>query len=313
MIISQYIETYRSNLNNITVTPNQLIYCKDSLETYYDTDEYIRTKLGDIIYVNTERDKRAIKSPIPNKIYLVTESYRMYVYANDRWNQIAGGSGSGGGTIDMDFIKDELDYDTLEARVEALEYKNLVISSFKADVMQAEIGRVLSTIKFTWNLNKDPSEYLKFNDTTISTSARSHTLTGQNVTSNKTYTLKAKDRFHNEVKQTATIQFYKPTFYGAASYSGTVTNAFILSLTKSLTTIKTFAKTAGANQYFWYAIPSSMGTCEFKIGGFSGGFILESAMQFTNSYGHTEEYLVYRSDNSNIGYNTIDITIIPKT
>lgn len=65
---------------------------------------------------------------------------------------------------------------------------------------------------------------------------------------------------------------------------------------------------SGADQYVWYALPSRYGTPVFNVGGFDGGFAKVSTLDFMNLSGYTEEYTVYRSDNSNIGKKTVKVT-----
>ena len=50
------------------------------------------------------------------------------------------------------------------------------------------------------------------------------------------------------------------------------------------------------------------GTPVFNVGGFDGGFTKAASISFTNASGYTEEYAVYRSDNSNLGTKTIKVT-----
>ena len=81
-------------------------------------------------------------------------------------------------------------------------------------------------------------------------------------------------------------------------------------MTKSLqnSISKTFTVTAGDGQYVWFAYPKRYGTPKFNVGGFDGGFSKITDMEFTNASGYTETYTIYRSDNSNLGTQTIKVS-----
>ena len=54
--------------------------------------------------------------------------------------------------------------------------------------------------------------------------------------------------------------------------------------------------------------PTRYGAPVFNVGGFDGGFAKVSTLSFMNLSGYTEEYIVYRSDNSSIGKKTVKVT-----
>ena len=72
--------------------------------------------------------------------------------------------------------------------------------------------------------------------------------------------------------------------------------------------VKTFTVNSGVNQYVWYALPTRYGDPVFNVGGFDGGFTKVSTLNFINLSGYAEEYIVYRSDNSNLGKKIIKVT-----
>ena len=65
---------------------------------------------------------------------------------------------------------------------------------------------------------------------------------------------------------------------------------------------------SGQSQYLYYIIPANLGDCTFSFGGFTGGFAMLGTVSHTNSYGYTESYKVYRSDNPNLGNIKVVIT-----
>ena len=70
----------------------------------------------------------------------------------------------------------------------------------------------------------------------------------------------------------------------------------------------TFTATAGENEYIWYACPKSYGTPKFSVGGFEGGFSLLAEKEFTNPSGYSEVYQYWRSDNDNLGKQTVAVS-----
>lgn len=93
-------------------------------------------------------------------------------------------------------------------------------------------------------------------------------------------------------------------YYGAAPDLSDVTS---LTSIKSSNKTRTITVDAGAGEYIIYAYPKRLGTVEFWVGQFEGGFDAPVEQQLTNSYGLTEAYYVYKSENANLGETTIEI------
>jgi len=93
-------------------------------------------------------------------------------------------------------------------------------------------------------------------------------------------------------------------YYGVAAELSNVT-----SLSKILSNKKTRTITvdAGEGEYIIYAYPKKLGTVEFWVGQFEGGFDSPVEMDLENSYGLTETYYVYKSENADLGETTIEI------
>ena len=112
-----------------------------------------------------------------------------------------------------------------------------------------------------------------------------------------------------ENKQDA-IDYLNSQFESVEIYYGAAPN---LSNVTSLTSIKSSNKTrtitvdAGEGEYIIYAYPKRLGTVEFWVGQFEGGFDAPVEQQLTNSYGLTETYYVYKSENADLGETTIEI------
>lgn len=130
-----------------------------------------------------------------------------------------------------------------------------------------------------------------------------------NISTKTDFTLVADDG-KNKASKSATVNFCMAVYYGVKTPGASIDNALVKSLTKTLQSSrgKTFTVTAGAGQYIWYALPVTYGACKFNVGGFDGGFSLAETISFTNDAGHTENYYVYKSDNANLGTQTVKVS-----
>lgn len=225
-------------------------------------------------------------------------------------------SGSSTNAVQNMAVKSAIDQleESIEDIISDIHYEPITITSFTASQTSAEIGSTVSSMTLTWALSKTP-ETLTI-DNVAYTLAKNGTasLTGLNITSNKTWTLAVTDAGSSgnppaSASKTATLRFYNRVYYGAAA-QGTINNAFLTSLNSTLSSSKArnISVNAGSGQYIWYAVPTAFGTCTFTVGGFSGGFSLVSTFNHTNASGHTESYDVYRSDNANLGSTTVTVS-----
>lgn len=204
----------------------------------------------------------------------------------------------------------QTDIATMKAQIADLMYSEIVITEFKNNVNTAEKGSTVSSITFNWTLSRDAKSVTLDNAAQATTATGSKTLSSQNVTTDKTYTLKVTDDRDYSTTKTTSIKFYNGVYYGAKA-EGTIDAAFIKSLTKTLQAnkTKTFSATAGAGQYIWFCLPTSYGTPTFNVGGFDGGFSkVKSGFSFTNASGYTENYDVWRSDNANLGSQSVKVS-----
>lgn len=193
-----------------------------------------------------------------------------------------------------------------------LQYIPIEILAFSNNIGIAELGSVINEIALNWELNKTP-ETVILNEQTMSSSLNSvQTVVLKDIAlkENKTFTLLVVDDRNNSAQKSTGIIFYNGIYYGVSNIPEEMDSAFIRSLTRSLQAnrTKTFTIDSGADQYVWYALPTRYGVPVFNVGGFDGGFAKVSALSFMNLSGYTEEYTVYRSDNSNIGKKTVKVT-----
>lgn len=210
--------------------------------------------------------------------------------------------------------------DRLEALAAAFNYAEIVVNSLALTPNRVEIGSTVTSVQCAYALNKVPNGLsLKIgaaSDINIlpdpAVANGSFTADNLSLTENTTFLITANDigsAVHNahSSNKAATLSFLPKIYYGAAAVPNSVDSAFLLSLTGELAAskAKTFSVTANAGQYIWYAIPTRYGQCSFKVGGFDGGFELESTITHENASGHSETYYVYKSTNHSLGETTV--------
>lgn len=197
--------------------------------------------------------------------------------------------------------------DTINARLNDLAYVPLEIKSFGLDTANTfEKGQTIGALSFNWTYNKDVVSQ-SVNEVPVTKSARKYYLE-QEFTENATFTLKARDEKQVEVSKAIDIKFYNGIYYGVSS-GETISGDLILGLTRRLTENKatTFTIDCGATQNIFFAFPTRLGTAEFTVNGFTGGFDKLEPVLFTNLSGYSEQYTIYRSSNKNLGKTTVTV------
>lgn len=199
----------------------------------------------------------------------------------------------------------------IKNRLAELEYVPISITEFSLDKRTNEFGSIVTEIKFAWKTNKVPKTLkIGSNDIPIGDKTEgTYTLSGQKINTKTDFTLVADDG-KNKTSKSAAVNFCKAVYYGVKTPGASIDNVLVKSLTKTLQSArrKTFTVTAGVGQYIWYALPVSYGACKFNVGGFDGGFSLAETISFTNDAGYTENYYIYKSDNANLGTQTVEVS-----
>lgn len=151
--------------------------------------------------------------------------------------------------------------DEWKKKIEDLAYVPMAIASFTNNVNVAEMGSTVERVTFNWSLNKSPKSQ-KVDSQVVEASLRTLVLTGQQIKTDKTFTLSATDERDKTVTKTTTIRFYNGVYWGIGNAGQEVDSAFILSLSKGLQASKgkTFTVNAGENEHIFYAVPSRYGT-----------------------------------------------------
>ncbi len=189
---------------------------------------------------------------------------------------------------------------------EEFNYKPITINSFSNNKNTQEMGATITDILLSWALSKKPKT-LTLDEQPLTVTDTSKSLSGQAIKSNKTWTLKAVDEKGATATKTTSIAFLNGVYWGAKTAPDNYDSAFILGLSKALQAnkTKTFTATAGSGEYLYYCIPSRYGEVLFNVGGFDGGFTKVSTIEFTNASGYKENYDIYKSDNENLGKQTV--------
>lgn len=188
-------------------------------------------------------------------------------------------------------------FESLSARLAALEYEDIAIASFTASPSVCELGSS-NTINLAWSLNKAATQQT-INGMSVTGNSKAFT----SVTTNMTYQLSVADGQTSAIKSVS-VNFANQIYFGAASDLTTVTQ-----LDKVLSNAKTRTITvdAGTAEYIVYAIPSRLGNVTFYVSGFEGGFESPVEQILTNTSGYQETYKIYRSTNSGLGLTTVEI------
>ena len=167
--------------------------------------------------------------------------------------------------------------------------------------------------QLTWiyNQDKNPATLL-LNDTPLPLTAKEHTINTP-ITETTTFTLKAVDTFGNSATKDTTLHFVDAIYYNSAPIPVEYNSDFIKSLsTRALSTEKAISLEfeVADGSYMYICTPESNGDYTFKTGGFDGGFGGKpvATVEFTNEFGHTETYRIYKSDNTNLGKTKVELS-----
>lgn len=204
------------------------------------------------------------------------------------------------------------EYENIHSLKDALDTilnKELVIS-LSCTPSVKEQGDTVQSITYTWSFNKKTIETQKFNNQILDNSLRQISIEGP-FTTNTTGTLQVDDGFGTYSKSVQ-LKFYPGIYYGILSTDNIDTNSF-LSLSSILQDSRKYTITVDASQindYIYICIPYTYGTPEFSVNGFSGGFTLLNDNYLVDKYntGSSIRYMVYRSDNKNLGKTTVIIS-----
>ena len=130
-----------------------------------------------------------------------------------------------------------------------------------------------------------------------------------NVRDDTTYNLSVTDTKGNTLNSSVSVDFVNHLFWGVSdSPNQTEGTVKALDYTEMSDTRTRTIHVSPSNEYIYYAYPKRLGTSEFRVNGFTGGFENPVTVAIDNHSGYTEDYYVYRSVNKISG--TIDVEII---
>lgn len=186
------------------------------------------------------------------------------------------------------------------------EISNPFTINMNSNVKIAELGSVIENLVLTWDYNREiVSQFL--DEVSLGLSVREQSF--ENITSNRTFTMVSKSKMGVEKTINYTVSFANGIYYGKSSEE-TINADFFNTLTKTLSNSKSrsIIVNAGKGEYIYYCYPVRLGEdAIFTVNGFDGGFNKVAIYALINANGYTEDYVVYKSTNANLGNTSITI------
>ena len=175
-----------------------------------------------------------------------------------------------------------------------------------------EIGSV-QAVTVTWKTDKKPKA-LTLDGVAMTPNAASGSQVFTNIRVDRTFTLSATDEGSpNNVPFTDTKTVLPPVYYGVASVPTQYNSQFVLSLAgKGVQPVPDcrFAAKTDTGSYVFFACPASYKPI-FCVNGIFGGFEVVATINFTNAYGYTSSYNIYKTIEDNL--NIIDVWVLSES
>ena len=178
------------------------------------------------------------------------------------------------------------------------------ITAFSSVTATLEVGQTTTTPAFTATYNQTPPSvtlYDSINTTpvTISTITSFYSTHGFTRTTLGSVTFTLTAAYPTPSIAHTNISWLDRTYYGHLTTFSTVSALQFSLLTSGYT--GSYTITAATGEYLYFAIPTALGTPNFYVGGVEGGIALVSTTTYTNTYGVTVAYSIYKSDNPSLG------------
>ena len=198
--------------------------------------------------------------------------------------------------------------EALDTLRDEITYKAITITSFTVvGTKTFEKGQSVNSVSLTWTTNTTPSTQ-KLDGSDVS--GNSVSVNGP-WSSYKSWTLSVTDKKGASSSSVTSISFCNRVYFGVSSVTS-ITNDIIKSFNNELRNNKavSFSVEAKEGEYVYYCQPTSYGKCSFTDTDtqFPYGFEDPETISFTNAYGYTEDYYVYRSSFAIQGLANIKIT-----
>lgn len=193
------------------------------------------------------------------------------------------------------------------------------VNSVSKNVRLASSGAKVPNIEVEWNIEGTPLK-ITLADTEINKEATSAVLAPNMAQSNiglKTFNITFTGSI-GKIEKTIYVYVVNDFYYGVAPAQSTYDATFLSKLSKKLhgtfyrktwTTYTLPTVDAGVGEYIFIALPKSVisGDLVFVIGGFDYKWTEQYTFHVTNSSGATEEYVLFKSDNPNLGKTAITL------
>lgn len=182
------------------------------------------------------------------------------------------------------------EYNTRIARLE--DSTPLEIISFTASPDVCELGGSENVV-LSWNV-QGSIESITINGDPVSGTSK----TIPNVRENTSFTLNAVDTRGNVARKTISVNFVNHIFWGtSANAEATEGTLKALDFTELSDVRARDIHVSPDHEYIYYGYPKRLGTSEFRVNGFTGGFENPAIVSVDNHAGYDEDYYIYRSAN----------------
>lgn len=271
----------------------------NKMETGIASSSSVSHNLASTQYFNTLAEMKAYPTEklVNGVITYVVETNKRYEYFL-------------GNTIDATTGKWREYLKGIQEIIDDYSYIEPVISSFYSTPTATtyEIGTVIqSPITFNWGVNKTVNTQT-LTDCTIANNIIRTANYNNFILSDKTFTLSINDG-KKTITKSISFNFRHYRYWGVATEPTVYNGAFIKSLSlKEFATNRlksSFSVTADEDEYIYYCYPTSWGEAIFNVGGFDGGFTLVDTIEFLNDSGEATQFNIYKSENINLGTQTI--------
>ena len=193
------------------------------------------------------------------------------------------------------------EYNTRIARLE--DSTPLEIISFTASPDVCELGGSENVV-LSWNV-QGSVESITINGDPVSGTSK----TIPNVRENTSFTLNAVDTRGNVARKTISVNFVNHIFWGTSpNAEATEGTLKALDFTELSDVRARDIHVSPDHEYIYYGYPKRLGTSEFRVNGFTGGFENPAIVSVDNHAGYDEDYYIYRSANKL--NSTFDVHII---
>lgn len=275
----------------------------------FENEEFLK-RLGDEDYTRWNQVENKVNTPKVNG--QPGQILGLDINGNTVWVDDQRGTGGGGGTGSND--ANDIMYGSISVKdaLDQLLYKPPTISLLDNQVAHTfEYGKSISNIVFTWTTTSSkPIMSQSIAGSSIPVGQNTFAYNGT-ISEDTTITLSVTDEKGNSARASIKYDFSLYRYYGASAEPAEYTESFIENLrSKELNDALAkpeFSVNVGANQYMYYCFPSKYGTPIFNVGGFDGGFEKVATVNVTNTYGHLEDYDIYKTNNHTLG--TIKVSI----